>query len=91
MAKRKLPRPFKMYWGEGKITEEASFQGEHHEAAIQLLEYDAGGQSIRFCYFNHRGQFQQRPLMVQAAELKGLAASLKKTPKLKALLARLVR
>src|SRR5439155_1509558 len=88
---RKLPRPFKMHWGEGQITEEASFKGEYHEAAIQLLEYHSGGSSIRFCYFNQRGQFQQRPLMVRAEELSGLARSLKQAPKLRRLLSKLVR
>ena len=87
---RPVPRPFSMYWGDGQITEEASYRGQYHEAAIQLLEYDAGGASVRFCYFNLRGQFQQRPLMVPADELRSLRAALKKTPKLRRLLQRLV-
>jgi len=39
---RKVPRPFKMHWGSGQIVEEASCVGEHHEPAIQLMEYSDG-------------------------------------------------
>lgn len=60
-ATRKLPRPFEMHWGRGEIVEEASFVGEHHEPAIQLMQYmegeAAGGFSIRFCSYSHRAAF----------------------------------
>src|SRR5438067_13268941 len=39
---RKLPRPFSMHWGNGFITEEATYSGEYHEPTIQLLEYTEG-------------------------------------------------
>ena len=39
---RKLPRPFEMHWGRGEIVEEASYVGEWHEPAIQLLAYTEG-------------------------------------------------
>src|SRR3990170_522777 len=55
---RALPRPFAYHWGSGQIVEEAAYTGEHHEPAIQLLQYDesAGhaGWSIRFCFYNPR-------------------------------------
>lgn len=91
---RKLPRPFEMHWGRGEIVEEASFAGEYHEPAIQLMEYTegeaAGSFSIRFCSYNHRGSFQRSPLMVGDAELEGLRRALQSTPRLRDVLRRLV-
>jgi len=92
---RPLPRPFSYHWGSGQIAEEAAYTGRHHEAAIQLLEYDegeaAGGWSIRFCFYNLEGRFQRSPLVIGEDELDGLRASLKGTPRLRALLRRLVK
>jgi len=94
MAVRKLPRPFEMHWGRGEIVEEATFVGEHHEPAIQLLEYTegeaAGGFSLRFCSYNHRGSFQRSPLMVGPEELEGLRKALQETPHLREILKQLV-
>lgn len=92
---RDLPRPFNYHWGSGQIVEEAAHLGEHHEAAIQLLEYDGGDHegawSIRFCFYNPAGRFQRSPLLIGDAELDGLRAALRKSPRLKKLLTRLVR
>ena len=41
-ANRVLPRPFSYHWGSGQIVEEASYTGQHHAPAIQLLQYDEG-------------------------------------------------
>ena len=91
---RAIPRPFNYHWGSGQIVEEAAYSGQHHEPAIQLLQYDQGdargGWSIRFCFYNPRGHFQRSPLVVGDDELKGLRAALKKSPKLHKLLKRLV-
>ena len=91
---RKLPRPFEMHWGSGEIVEEASFDGEHHAPTIQLMEYTdgegAGSISIRFCTYNHRGMFQRSPLMVSEQDLDGLRKALHSTPRLRAVLKRLV-
>lgn len=92
---RSLPRPFTYHWGSGQLVEEASYRGEHHEPAIQLLEYDEEGEhagmwQVRFCFYNHSGRFQRSPMVVGANDLKGLRAALKKTPKLRALLKKLV-
>lgn len=91
---RKLPRPFEMHWGRGEIVEEATFSGEYHEPTVQLLSYTegaaAGGYSIRFCSYNHRGQFQRSPLMLSEADADGLRRSLRETPRLLALLRQLV-
>lgn len=87
---RKLPRPFEMPWGRGEIIEEAAFSGEYHEPAIQLLAYTegeaSGRYSVRFCSYNHRGQFQRSPLMIGPAEVEGLRKALQDTPQLREIL-----
>jgi hypothetical protein len=92
--KRSVPRPFEMHWGRGQIVEEAAWAGEHHEPAIQLMRYEdgeaAGTESIRFCFYNHSGQFQRGALIVDEQAIAGLRAALKKTPRLRALLRKLV-
>jgi hypothetical protein len=83
-----------MHWGRGEIVEEASFTGEYHEPAIQLLSYTegeaAGSFSIRFCSYNHRGQFQRSPLMIGDEEIDGLRRALENTPHLREILRRLI-
>ena len=91
MAKpREVPRPFTMPWGKGEIIEEATAVGAHHEPAIQLLRYEDGSLSIRFSHYDHRGRFQRSPLMISSETIAGLRRSLAKTPRLRALLGRLV-
>lgn len=91
---RTVPRPFTMHWGGGQIIEEASSAGEHHEPTIQLLEYmdgeAAGTTTIRFCYYSPDGRFQRSPMMLGDAEIAGLRAALRKTPRLRAMLQRLL-
>jgi hypothetical protein len=85
-----VPRPFEFHWGKGQITEEASFTGRYTEPAIQLLEYEGGGQGIRFCYYSLGGRFQRSPTMIDSEDsLEGLRAALKSTPKLRALINKL--
>jgi hypothetical protein len=83
-----------MHWGGGVIAEEATFTGEWSEPTIQLMEYTdgeaAGGWSIRFCSFNHRGQFQRSPLMISDSEIEAMREALQRTPRLQAILKRLV-
>jgi len=50
----------------------------------------AGGWSIRFCSFNHRGMFQRSPLMISDGEIDAMREALKRTPRLRAILKRLV-
>lgn len=87
---RPLPRPFTMPWGKGEIVEEATCVGEHHEPALQLLRYEDGTESIRFCFYDHAGRFQRSPLMVGKEHLVALRRSLAKTPRLQKLLKSLV-
>lgn len=91
---RRLPRSFSLHWGSGEITEEASAEGEYHEPCFQLLEYTegpaAGSFSIRFCYYSHDGRFQRSPLIVGEEDIAGLRESLRRAPKLRAILQRLL-
>ncbi len=56
---RELPRPFKMHWGSGMIVEEVSIKCAYHEPCIQLLKFDEGYETIRFCYYDLKGRFQR--------------------------------
>ena len=88
-----MPRPFSFHWGSGQIVEEASYTGRYTEPAIQLLEYEGhpGSYGIRFCYYSHEGRFQRSPMMIDSEDsLEGLRAALKETPRLRALLQKLV-
>ncbi len=93
-SKRVVPRPFTMHWGGGQIVEEASSEGQHHAPAIQLMEYTdgeaAGAYSVRFCYYSLDGRFQRGPMMLGKDEIAGLRAALRKAPRLRAILRRLV-
>lgn len=94
MSTRSLPRPFEYHWGRGQIVEEASYSGPHHESAIQLMQYEdgeaAGTIAVRFCYYSPNGRFQRSPLVVGEDAIDGLRDALKQSPKLRALLKRLV-
>ena len=87
---RPVPRPFALHWGKGQIVEEASYAGEYHEPTIQLLEYEDGSCTIRFCYYNHSGQFQRSPMMAGQGEMAGLREGLEQTPRLRSLLRAMV-
>ena len=87
---RTVPRSFNLHWGRGQIVEEASHVGEHHRPAMQLLEFEDGSLSIRFCYYNHAGMFQRSPLILGPDDVSGLRDSLAETPRLRSLLAELV-
>ena len=91
---RSVPRPFNYHWGSGQIVEEAAYSGPHHEPAIQLLQYDegeaAGTVAVRFCYYSPDGRFQRSPLLIDDGAIDGLRDALARTPRLRALLKRLV-
>ena len=89
-AVRDLPRPFSVHWGKGQIVEEASYNGEHHQPCIQLLEFEDGGLQTRFCYYSLSGRFQRGALMLGQDDMTGLRAGLDKAPRLKALLKQMV-
>ena len=91
---RKVPRPFKYFWGSGQVVEEATCDSEHTEPAIQLLQYEgddhAGYESVRFCFYNLKGAFQRHPLMLDRDDIAKLREALKDTPRLRAMLKELV-
>jgi hypothetical protein len=82
-----------MHWGDGQIVEEARFEGEHTQPAIQLMRFDtgpaAGTFTLRFCHFNHRGQFQRSPMMLSDVEVDRLAEAVAQTPGIRRLLSRI--
>ena len=79
-----------MHWGNGQIVEEASCVDQYHEPAVQLLEYDDGTESIRFCHYDLKGRFQRSPLMISEEAIEGLRDSLTQAPRPRELLRRLV-
>jgi hypothetical protein len=64
-------------------------RAQYHVPAIQLLEFDNGDTLVRFCYFNHKGQFQRGPLILGKAEAARLRSSLRGCPRLRAALKKL--
>ena len=85
-VERQTPRPFKFYFGQGQIVEEVSCQSRWHQPTIQLLEWDDGDLSLRFCSYTHDGRFQRNPLVVSARDLETLAARADPGGRLKPLL-----
>jgi len=85
---RKIPRPFKMPFGSGKIVEEASITSKYHEPTIQLLKFDNGNKVIRFCSYN-KGKFSRSPLMIDEKELRMLGNAIKKEKELSKFISRL--
>ena len=87
---RTTPRPFDLHWGRGQIVEEATYSGEHHEPAMQLLQFDEGYEAVRFCYYDHAGRFQRSPLIVSSSEMDGMREALRDTPRLRQFLRKMV-
>ena len=85
MTTRPLPRRFEFPWGGGEIVEEVSCTTEWHDPTIQLLRYDDGGESIRFCSYTHEGRFQRHPLVIAERDLARLGAELRHAPRLREL------
>jgi hypothetical protein len=87
-------RSFALHWGFGVIEEEAVAEDKYHRSSIQLLKFlegpAAGSYEIRFCYYNPDGRFQRSPLVVDEEIIGALAKSLKTTPRLRAMLKKLV-
>jgi hypothetical protein len=82
-------RRFKLHWGGGWITEEARSQTQYHEPSIQLLSFDSGERSLRFCYYQD-GKFQGGPLILSEAHVAALRREIRKHKKLHGLLKQLV-
>src|SRR5947209_10607189 len=89
MKPRELPRPFQVPWGGGRIVEEVYVESEHHVPTVQLLEYEDGSLSVRFCSYSHTGRFQRNPMMASAEDLEALGRALQQAPRLQRLVAAL--
>ena len=86
---RTVPRPFEMHWGAGRIVEEASVETPYAEPTVQLLEFEDGSQTLRFCYY-HGTRFGRGPLMIGEEFLDGFADGLRDAPRIRELLRRMV-
>ena len=86
---RQIPRDFNLHWGRGQIVEEASIQTEYHEPSIQLLEFQDGSVSVRFCYYDQRGRFQRGPLIIGKEDIRRLRDTIFEKPKLSTFLSEL--
>jgi hypothetical protein len=85
----KVPRPFDLHWGRGVIVEEASTVTPFHEPTIQLLAFEDGSRSLRFCAY-HGSSFSRMPLIVAEEHIAALSKDVKKNPELRKLLKKLV-
>ena len=86
---RTVPRPFEFHWGKGMVVEEASTETRYNEPTIQLLEYEDGALSVRFCYY--RGpRFGRGVLMMDQESLSEMREALAETPRLRELMRQMV-
>ncbi len=85
---RKVPRPFKMPWGNGMVVKEVSITSQYHEPTVQLLQFDNGDRAIRFCSYN-KGKFSRSPLMIDEKDLRKLGNAIKKAKEISKLISRL--
>ncbi len=94
MPLRRVPRAFSLPWGTGQILEEAAIEGGLHAPSFQLLNYELGEkkgqQAIRFAAYSPEGDMEQLPLIVNEREFEGLRREIVRSPRLKALLKRLL-
>ena len=89
MSLRKVPRPFDLHWGKGVTTEASSAITPFHEPTIQLLAFEDGSRSLRFCAY-HKGSFARMPLIVREENLEALSKEVKRSPQIRKLLKKLV-
>jgi len=85
---RKIPRPFKMPFGNGMVVKEASIISQYHEPTVQLLQFDNGDRVIRFCSYN-KGRFSRSPLMIHEKDLQKLGTAIKKEKEISKFISRL--
>ena len=94
MPGRRIPRPFNLVWGSGRVIEEAAVEGGLHAPALQLLHYEEGekkGQlAIRFAAYDPDGELERRPLIVNEREIAAMRRELEGAPRIRALLKRLL-
>lgn len=89
-SSRKVPREFALHWGKGVVAEEAAAEGPYHQPAIQLLEFEDGSRSLRFCYYSLDGRFQRSPLILSDDVIDLLRDQVRANQGIQALLRKLV-
>jgi hypothetical protein len=62
---------------------------QYHEPSIQLLAFDSGEKSLRFCYY-HDGFYQGGPLILGQNHLAALRKQIRKNKTIHGLLKKLV-
>jgi len=76
------------------VAEEATYSGEFHDPTIQLLEFTdgelAGQAMLRFCFYSRRGAFMRDPVILNDDDIVALREAIQQTPRIHALLRRLV-
>jgi hypothetical protein len=94
MAPKPTMKTFSLHWGSGVVEEEAHITTPYHRPSIQLLKFTEGkakgSYEIRFCTYDHSGRFQRMPLIVDERDLAPLREALRRTPRLRKLLAQLL-
>ena len=88
-AERRLPRPFKLPWGKGQVVEEVSVVHDHWRPTIQLLEYEDGSLSVRFCVYSPEGRFRRQTPIWMAEDFDAFRMELEDAPRLQALVRRM--
>ncbi|MCA9406868.1 MAG: hypothetical protein KC684_10035 [Candidatus Omnitrophica bacterium] len=83
---RPIPRPFEFPWGKGLVVEEVSYKSQHHEPAIQLLQFESGFELVRFCSYTLSGRFEKNSWIANSDEIAELGRQLNSTPRLKEIL-----
>jgi hypothetical protein len=91
----KSAKTFALHWGSGVVDEEVQIASRYHRPTIQLLKFTEGAAvgtyEIRFCYYDDKGRFQRSPLIIDENDLPALRKALDKAPRLKRMLAALVK
>lgn len=85
---RKVPRPFQMPWGKGRIVEEVTIECPHWEPTIQLMEYEDGERGLRFCYYTD-GRFGRGPMILGEEDLERMGRALASAPTIQKMVRRL--
>ncbi len=68
--------------------EEVSIECPHWEPAIQLMEYDDGSRSLRFCYYSET-RFGRGPMMLNEEDIDRMASAIGESRPIKDLFSRL--
>jgi hypothetical protein len=79
-----------MPWGKGRVVDEVSAHDQHKEMVIQLIEWDGGGQTLRFCQYWPDGRFQRQPMMIGVDDIAALREALRANERLLGLVRQLV-